>query len=78
VFFKLLNWMDDRFVDNWRDMWHWYSTWAAGAAVSVLVAWNMMPAAVKDFVPDWIEVAVGLSLWGPILLARLFGQTPKE
>jgi hypothetical protein len=65
-----------KLIDEWRDAWRFASVWASGAGIAVLTAWNMMPFAVRDAVPDWIEVAVGGALWGIVFLTRVTAQ-PK-
>lgn len=65
-----------RLVDDWRDAWRFTSIWASGAGLGALTVWNMMPAAVRGIVPDWIEVVGGIALWGVVIVARLAPQ-PK-
>lgn len=65
-----------KLVPNWRDLWRFSSTWTSGVGFSVLTVWTIMPPAVRDVVPDWIEVVVGATLFGSVLLARITEQ-PK-
>lgn len=61
-------------IDEWRDAWRFATVWAAGAGFAALTVWNMMPGPVRQLVPDWIEVSVGLVLWGLVFLARIVRQ----
>lgn len=65
-----------KLIDEWRQAWRFASVWASGVGFSVLTVWAIMPPAVRDVVPDWIEVVVGGLLFGGVLLARLTKQ-PK-
>ncbi|WOF44383.1 hypothetical protein KNJ79_05470 [Sphingopyxis indica] len=64
-------------IDEWRDAWRYASVWAAGAGLSILTVWNMMPDAVRERVPDWIEILVGGALWGLVFLARVTKKKEK-
>lgn len=63
-------------IDEWRSVWRFSSTWAAAWAIGVLTVWNMMPSAVRTVVPDWLEILIGVSLWGFVMLCRVTAQ-PK-
>jgi len=63
-------------IEEWRQAWRFTSVWAGGAGIGVLTVWNLMPLAVRDVVPDWIEVVVGGGLFALIWLARVTAQ-PK-
>ncbi len=65
-----------RLIKEWRQAWRYTSIWASGAGIGVLTAWNMMPIAVRDRVPDWIEAVVGGALFALVFLARVTAQ-PK-
>jgi hypothetical protein len=65
-----------KLIEEWRQAWRYTSVWASGAGIGVLTAWNMMPMAVRDQVPDWIEALVGGGIWGIVILARVVAQ-PK-
>lgn len=65
-----------RLIEDWRHAWRFASVWASGVGFSVLTVWTIMPPAVRDVVPDWIEVIVGAVLFGGVLLARVTDQ-PK-
>lgn len=65
-----------KLIDEWRQAWRFASVWASGVGFSVLTVWAIMPPAVRDVVPDWIEVIVGGALFASVLLARVTDQ-PK-
>jgi hypothetical protein len=65
-----------KLIEEWRQAWRYTSVWASGAGIGVLTAWNMMPMAVRDQVPDWMEALVGGVLFGLVFLARVTAQ-PK-
>jgi hypothetical protein len=68
------NWL----IDEWREAWRFSSIWVAGACFTLLTVWNLMPPAVRDVVPDGIELAIGLSLWGVVALARIVRQPGSQ
>lgn len=61
-------------IDGWRQAWRYTSVWASGVGIGALTAWNMLPMAVREAVPDWIEVAIGGVLFGLVFLARVTAQ----
>lgn len=61
-------------IDGWRQAWRFTSVWASGVGFSALTAWGLMPYAVREAVPDWIEIAVGGALFGVVFLARVTAQ----
>lgn len=63
-------------IDEWRQAWRFTSVWASGVGFSALTAWGLMPSAVREAVPDWIEIVVGGALFGVVFLARVTAQ-PK-
>lgn len=65
-----------KLIDDWSLWWRFASVWASGVGFSVLTVWTIMPPAVRDVVPDWIEVIVGAALFAFVLLARVTDQ-PK-
>lgn len=65
-----------RLIDGWRGAWRFASVWVSGAGFGVLTVWTLMPPAVRDVVPDLIEVLVGGLLFGAVFLARVTDQ-PK-
>lgn len=65
-----------KLIDEWRDAWRFASVWASGVGFSVLGVWAIMPPAVRDAVPDGIELFIGAVLFGGVLLARITDQ-PK-
>lgn len=65
-----------KLIDEWRQAWRYTSVWASGVGIGALTAWNMMPAAVREAVPDWIEAIVGGGLFALVFLARVTAQ-PK-
>lgn len=65
-----------KLIDEWRSWWRFASVWASGVGFSVLTVWAIMPPAVRDAVPDLIELLIGAVLFGVVLLARLTDQ-PK-
>lgn len=65
-----------KLIEEWRQAWRFTSVWASGVGFSALTAWGLMPYAVREAVPDWIEVAIGGALFAIVFLARVTAQ-PK-
>lgn len=65
-----------KLIEEWRQWWRFASVWASGVGFSVLAVWAIMPPAVRDAVPDGIELLIGAVLFGGVLLARITDQ-PK-
>lgn len=63
-------------IEEWRQAWRYTSVWASGVGIGALTAWNMMPVAVRDAVPDWMEAIIGGGLFALVFLARVTAQ-PK-
>lgn len=63
-------------IEGWRQAWRYTSVWASGVGFSALTAWGLMPMAVRDVVPDWIEILAGGLLFAIVFLARVTAQ-PK-
>ena len=63
-------------IEGWRQAWRYTSVWASGVGFSALTVWTIMPMAVRDVVPDWIEILAGGLLFGIVLLSRITAQ-PK-
>jgi hypothetical protein len=70
--------MAEWFIAEWREAWRFSSLWVATAGFGVLAVWNQMPGVVRARVPDGIEIAVGLSLWVAVLLARIIRQPGSQ
>jgi len=62
------------FIAEWREAWRFSSLWVGTVGMGVLMAWNMMPPAVRAALPDRVELFVGLFLWLALLLARIWRQ----
>lgn len=65
-----------KLIKEWRQAWRFASVWASGVGFSALTAWGLMPHAVREAVPDWIEIAIGGALFAVVFLARVTAQ-PK-
>ena len=65
-------------IAEWREAWRFSSLWAATVGFGALTAWNMMPPAARDLVPDWIEAVIGFSLWLAVFLARVTRQPGSQ
>lgn len=63
-------------IDGWRQAWRFTSVWASGVGIGALTVWNMLPMAVREAVPDWIEILIGGVLFALVFLARVTAQ-PK-
>lgn len=63
-------------IDEWQKAWRFASVWVSGVGFSVLTVWTLMPPAVRDVVPDPVEILVGGLLFGAVFLARVTAQ-PK-
>lgn len=63
-------------IEGWRQAWRFTSVWASGVGIGALTVWNMLPFAVREAVPDWIEILIGGALFGIVFLARVTDQ-PK-
>lgn len=71
---KMQTWL----IDEWREAWRFSSLWLHTTGFAVLVAWNQMPGAVRQRVPDWIELAVGAAWWLAVILARITRQPHSQ
>lgn len=65
-------------IAEWRDAWRFSSLWVATAGFGVLASWSQMPPAVRALVPDWLELAVGLTLWLAVLISRVTRQPGSQ
>lgn len=76
-----------KLVPHWRVLWRSWSVrlnalgvlvlgWIAIDPVSLLAVWNMMPAPVRDLIPEQFLSTIGAVLFGLSMLARLVRQ-PK-
>lgn len=63
-------------IEGWRQAWRYTSVWAGSAGLGVMTAWNMMPPAVREAVPDWLELLVGGAFWAVFFICRVTAQ-PK-
>lgn len=74
-------------LPHWRELWRSWSVrlnalglailgWFAIDPVSLLAVWNMMPAAVRDLIPEQLVSGLGAILFLLAMLARLVRQ-PK-
>jgi hypothetical protein len=52
-----------KLVEDWKDVWRWYSTWIGAAIAAVPFVWIELPQDLKDYVP------VG---WEPYIMAGMF------
>lgn len=63
-----------KLVDDAKDFWKWYSTWAMSLAAAIPFAWQEAPQDIKDKIPEewmpWIVAAV--------LVAGLVGRVKKQ
>ena len=65
-------------VDNWRTAHRWYSMHVAAAIVIAAAAWESLPEATRDAIPDKykpLAVAAGGAL---VMAARLIQQTKPD
>lgn len=74
-------------LPHWRILWRSWSVrlnalglailaWFAFDPVSLLAVWNMMPAAVRDLIPEQFLSVIGAALFALSMIARLVKQ-PK-
>lgn len=76
-----------KLLPHWRVLWRSWSVrlnalgvfilgWFAVDPVSLLAVWNMMPAPVRDLIPEQFLSTIGVLLFALSMLARLVRQ-PK-
>lgn len=76
-----------KLLPHWRVLWRSWSVrlnavgiallgWFAVDPVSLLGVWNMMPAPVRDLIPEQFLSTIGAALFALSLIARLVRQ-PK-
>lgn len=76
-----------KLLPHWHVLWRSWSVrfnaigvlilgWFAIDPVSLLAVWNMMPAPVRDLIPEQLLSTIGAVLFGLSMLARLVRQ-PK-
>ena len=65
-------------IAGWREAWRFSSLWFGTFAIGALTVWNMMPPAVRDVVPDPIELAIGGVLWGGLVVSRIAKQPRSQ
>lgn len=76
-----------KLLPHWRVLWRSWSVrlnalglailaWFAFDPVSLLAVWNMMPAAVRDIIPQQFLSVIGAALFALSMIARLVKQ-PK-
>jgi len=76
-----------KLLPHWRVLWRSWSVrlnalglailaWFAFDPVSLLAVWNMMPAAVRDLIPQQFLSVIGAGLFALSMIARLVKQ-PK-
>lgn len=76
-----------KLLPHWRVLWRSWSVrlnavgiallgWFAVDPVSLLAVWNMMPAPVRDLIPEQFLSTIGAGLFALSLIARLVRQ-PK-
>lgn len=79
--------MNLKLLPHWRVLWRSWSVrlnalglailaWFAFDPVSLLAVWNMMPAAVRDLIPQQFLSVIGAALFALSMIARLVKQ-PK-
>lgn len=79
--------MNLKLLPHWRVLWRSWSVrlnalglailaWFAFDPVSLLAVWNMMPAAVRDIIPQQFLSVIGAALFALSMIARLVKQ-PK-
>jgi hypothetical protein len=79
--------MNLKLLPHWRVLWRSWSVrlnalglailaWFAFDPVSLLAVWNMMPAAVRDLIPEQFLSVIGAALFALSMIARLVKQ-PK-
>ena len=79
--------MNLKLLPHWRVLWRSWSVrlnalglailaWFAFDPVSLLAVWNMMPAAVRDLIPQQFLSVIGAGLFALSMIARLVKQ-PK-
>lgn len=63
-----------RLVEDWKQAWRWFSVQALAAIVALPVAWGLLPADVKAFLPQSWEpwVLVGIAAAG--IVGRIIDQ----
>lgn len=83
----MIGWIKDHLVPGARLWWRWWSirfnaiglailAWVQFDPVSVLAVWNMMPAQVRNVMPEHALTILAVIFFGLAMLARVVRQ-PK-
>mgnify|MGYP000874993825 FL=1 len=65
-----------KLVDNWRTAYRWYTMHVAGAIVLAAAAWESLPEATRDAIPDKYK-PLAVALGGVLVMAARLIQQKK-
>ncbi len=63
-----------RVVTDWKSCWRWLSVHFIVAGAALQGAFMAFPAALQQYVPDWVMHAVAIALLAAAFLGRLVDQ----
>ena len=73
---KFVAWIKLHLVDDARDVWKWYSTWAAVTSGAVSLGWAAVPQDIKDGAAWWVPLVVSaICFAGPALRVLRQGKS---
>ena len=64
-----------KLVENWKDAWKWFSVQAMFASGAILGTWAMLPADLKDNIPDDFVTYCTMAVLALGILGRLVPQS---
>ena len=65
-----------KLIDNWKNIWKWYSTHAVVIYTALVSYYAQMPAADKASLPLWVIYSIQGILFISYIIGRLIKQEP--